>query len=195
MQIDLKTPLSQLVGGARGRVLETIAQVGRPFSIRQLAEMSDVHHVQASKLLREFEGMGLVDSQRIGKSIAYKPVEGNVLLAILRRVLLLREEIIGELERSARDAPTGVTIAIFGSVASGRASAGSDLDILVITEDGAGSDADDWIREFLEWAERASGMSVNPLRYTQSQWRQDVSDGVLVTRTIEDNHRVLVGSL
>ena len=195
MPINLRSPIAQLVGGARGRVLDTLARVGRAFSIRQIAEMSDVHHTQASELLREFEGMGLVRSQRVGRSIAYEPVEGNILLAAVRRVLLLRTEILDGLRGGAEDAPSGVTLAVFGSVASGRAVEGSDLDLAVITEDDAGSDTNKWVEQYITFARAATGMEVSPLRYTQSQWSQAKAHGELITKTIADNHVLLTGKL
>lgn len=195
MSVDLKSPVADLVGGARGRLLETIARVGRPFSIRQLAEMSDITHPQASELLQQFENMGLVRSQRVGRSVAYEPVGDNVLLQAIRRILSLRQEIIDSLETYAEDAPPGVTLALFGSVVSGRATQGSDLDVLVITEDGERPEDKDWVEGFLAFAQKASGLDVNPLRYTMSAWKQANSQGELITKTIADIHLVLAGKL
>lgn len=195
MTVDLKSPVAALVGGARGHLLETIARVGRPFSIRQLAEMSGITHPQASELLREFEGMGLVRSQRVGRSIAYEPIEGNILLAAVRRILFLRTEILEGLQDAAEGAPAGVTLAVFGSVASGKAVAGSDLDLAIITEDEATTTTKEWVDQYVDFARAASGMEVSPLRYTQSQWDQAKTEGELITKTIADNHVLLAGKL
>lgn len=193
MSTDLKHPLISLVGGARGRLLDTVARVGRPFSIRQLADMSGIVHSQARDLLREFEGLGLVRSQRVGRSIAYEPVDGNVLLELLRRIAMLRDEIIDRLREEAAGAPRHLTVAVFGSVARGKATDGSDLDLLVIG--GESPDAEAWTEAFLRRATEISGMPVNALKYSREEWDEAKDRQDLIAEEIMDGSILLVGRL
>lgn len=193
MSVDLKAPVTALVGGARGRLLETVARVGRAFSIRQLAEMAGIAHPQASELLREFEGMGLVRSQRVGRSIAYEPVDGNVLLELLRRIAMLRDEIVERLREETAGAPKHLTVAVFGSVARGGATDGSDLDLLVVG--GEAPDTEAWTEVFLRRATEISGMPVNALKYSREEWNEAKSRRDLITEEILDGSILLVGRL
>jgi hypothetical protein len=194
MSIDPSKAISQLVGGARGRLLEAIARMGRPFSIRQWAERAEIDHKGAASLLREFEALGLVRSEKVGSSISYKPVADNALLGLLRRMLMFDKEIQAALEQRAEGAPEGVTLGIFGSFAAGRAKEGSDLDVLVIV-DPEDSEAVEWVNEFVGFAQRASGMPVNPLRFTPKEWESAVAEDALIVATIQDRHCMLVGDL
>ena len=193
-KLDPQSAVAQLVGGARGRLLETVATVGRPYSVRQLAERAGVDHTNASDLLREFQGLGLVRSEPIGSSIAYEPVIDNVLLGMLHKMRLLQSEIVEALAVRATLAPPGVTLAVFGSVAAERASQGSDLDLLVITDTGD-TETQGWADEYIRYAGRASGLDVNPLRFSREDWKEAQREGALIVDTVRSRHRLLCGEL
>lgn len=186
--------LSDLVGGARGRLLEVVAQVGRPMSIRRFADLANVDQKGAGAILRDFAELGLVRSERVGKAISYEPMADNVLLGLVRRIRTLQREIVDALAERAEKAPDGVTLAVFGSVAAGRATKGSDLDLLVIVDPDVEAAAD-WADDFIRFAQRASGLDVNPLRFTPEEWSAAKKERALIVATIQDRHRLLCGEL
>lgn len=194
MSFDPQSVLPHLVGGARGNLLDTLAKVGKPHSIRQLADLAGVGHPNAIDLLREFEELGIVRSQKIGRSVVYEPVVDNVLLGLLRRIRTLQKEIVDALTVRAENAPPGVVLAVFGSVATGRASEGSDLDLLAIV-DPVDDAANEWVDEFVRFSRRASGLEVNPLRFTPEEWASAMNDRALIVATVQDRHRLLCGEL
>jgi predicted nucleotidyltransferase len=133
--------LDEVLGSrARVAVLRTFATAGgREFTGRELARLTALDHKTCNVALAGLADQGLVRARRAGRAILYGLASRHALfesaLAPLfdaERGLLERlgREIHAELGR-ARTRPTAV--AVFGSVARGDETAGSDLDLLVVT--------------------------------------------------------------
>lgn len=128
-----ESTLAELFGGAgRFRVLRSLfAEPGRGFGARELAAEADIDPGNVARLLKRWTAAGLVQRrQHDGLPRYYASADPS--LAALATLMQQDSELIRTL-REALSAVAGVKLAVvFGSVASGQARAGSDVDVLVL---------------------------------------------------------------
>ena len=173
--MDLSAPLASVVGDARGRLLETVVRSDRPRSIREWSRRAGVNHAHARSLLREFEDMGLVSSERVGASTVVVAVPESALRRRLRGLFLVAEDIVEAARQGAQSAPSGVAVTLFGSLARGSLRGGSDVDLCVVAS--AEPATEDWIRSYVEKLQAVSCLPVNLLRFTPADWDDAVANG------------------
>lgn len=132
---------SEILGSkANVRVLKTLLKYkGKIFTIRELAKTARLSHPEVSRVVKGFEGRGVVKLQPVGRA---QQVSLNEQSYILRSVLepLFRAEkgtinsLISTIKPFFKDKSIS-SVAIFGSVATGLERNVSDIDLLIIAED------------------------------------------------------------
>ena len=189
MTIDYRHPILQIVTGARGKILEAIIRTHNTYPVRQWARRSDVSHVQAGKLLREFADIGLVRREPRGRNVEYTPIPES----LLYRQLVALDTVVLEVAPAARDlldAPMATIVGIFGSVARGSSGPGSDLDVFII-----GDSEGTWVHEWRAALETRTGTSVNVLAFTPIEWAEADRNGERIVTEIRRDAILLQGSL
>jgi predicted nucleotidyltransferase len=99
------------------------------------------------------------------------------------------EEMLAEIVRRLREARSPSAIYVFGSCAYGAPGPGSDIDLLVVVEDGPLSP---YQRDALAYkALRGIGMSIVVLVYTRREFEERAVLRVWLERTVKSRGRVL----
>ncbi|WP_188743690.1 nucleotidyltransferase domain-containing protein [Agromyces bauzanensis] len=103
-------------------------------------------------MLDELVALGLVDMQKVGPANAYTLNRGHILWDPIEKILASRAVVASAVEDTIREVTVGVVVsaAIYGSMARGEAGPDSDVDVIVVWEDGAAEDQRDGVLEALE---------------------------------------------
>ncbi len=121
-----------LIPGARGAVLAAMLRTGAPLTGRQVHGLvRDQHSLwSVQQALAIFVELGVVESRSVGRAMVHAINEDHYTIQPLRVLLdpvaALREAVQGVVGTSV-DA-----VILFGSVARGEATAGSDVDLAVL---------------------------------------------------------------
>ena len=146
--MDWSIPLSPIVQSLEGVVLDRLYRVQGPQSIGEIHRKAGKGSLSGVRFaLERLVEQGLVSASRIGNLVAYELNTDHLAYPALQAALdayrpyaLLRERlhdlVVGEL--GDIDIPS---VALYGSVARREATAGSDVDLLVVAPLGQSDDA------------------------------------------------------
>jgi DNA-binding transcriptional ArsR family regulator len=130
--VDLGSPLSDVVPGARGQVLVTLAELQEPVTVRALARAASVAPQTALSIVNDLAGAGLVRTQRAGQaqlvSLNRAHVLAEPLIALARTRERLTEVLSAELAGWAGLAGAW----LFGPAARPGGDRGSVIDLLLV---------------------------------------------------------------
>lgn len=122
-----------LFPGARGAVLAVLLRTGAALTGRQVhAMVRDSHSLwSVQQVLADLVSLGLVESAAVGRANLYTVNERHYAIGPLRALL----DPIAALREVVAGAGAEVVI-LFGSLARGDATAGSDIDLAVLAGEG-----------------------------------------------------------
>jgi predicted nucleotidyltransferase len=130
--MDLGSPLSDVVPGARGQVLATLAELEEPVTVRALARSAAVAPQTALSVVNDLAAAGLVRTQRAGQaqlvSLNLSHVLAQPLVALVRSRARLTEMLSAELAGWAGLAGAW----LFGPVARPGGDRRSVIDLLLV---------------------------------------------------------------
>lgn len=112
------------------KVLSLFAKFSdKEFYERQIARKLGIGYSSANGALNELYSSGVIKRRREGKMYFYSIDRSNPILVALKRLLnlLLIEPLVEELKN------TSIRIILYGSCAQGTDTAGSDMDLFVVT--------------------------------------------------------------
>ncbi|WP_448006714.1 nucleotidyltransferase family protein [Agromyces bauzanensis] len=184
-----------ILGENRARILHRLAVLAEPASGRRIHELSGVRALRSTqRILDELVALGLVDMQKVGPANAYTLNRGHVLWDPIEKILATRTAVASAIEETVKEVTAGaiVTTAIYGSLTRGEAGPDSDVDVLVVWEDGATGDQRDGVLEALEErVRRLTGNRVQVLAVTRAELSRLVEhDDPLVTSIRRDGRTV-----
>jgi DNA-binding Lrp family transcriptional regulator len=134
--VDHARPIPILFPGVRGAILDVLTRVETGLTIRQLAERAGVSHPQAARHVRDLETLGVIAREHVGRSHRITLTD-SMTADLLRRLTRQRDEVIRQMRVAAAQlTPAPSAMVVFGSFARGDDHAGSDLDVLVVVDDG-----------------------------------------------------------
>ncbi|MGY6658825.1 nucleotidyltransferase domain-containing protein [Amycolatopsis sp. TRM77291] len=172
-----------------GDVLAVLAGHDGIFTTGQLHRLLARHSEEGiRKVLRRLVKQGVVESDRVGNAFTYRlnrdhlAAEHIIALAQLRKTLLERIE-----DRLESWQVPPVYAAVFGSVARGEATEGSDVDLLLIRPDDA--DADRWETQVDELAvevTRWTGNDTRPLEFAEAELAERAYDEAVLRDVARD---------
>jgi predicted nucleotidyltransferase len=130
--VDLGSPLSDVVPGARGQVLAALADLQEPVTVRALARAAAVAPQTALSIVNDLAVAGLVRTQRAGQaqlvSLNLTHVLAQPLVALARTRHRLTEMLSAELTAWAGLAGAW----LFGPAARPGGDRGSAIDVLLV---------------------------------------------------------------
>ncbi len=128
--------LLALVSHSKARVLELLLlHPERDFYQREIAERTDHHIRSVQQALRPLVQAGIVTREERGNQVFYRANPACPVLPELTGLIVKTVGIAGPLRRALTALRDGIDVAlVFGSFASGRFRASSDVDLLVIGE-------------------------------------------------------------
>lgn len=137
----LNSYLEQLLGSrAAVSILRTLVKYkGMVFTVRRLAETANVSHTEANQTIDKLEKFGVVKVQPVGRAYQISLngksyILANVISPIFSAESRTRQALVTLLKESLSTKKI-ISAAIFGSVAAGKERDGSDIDLIVISND------------------------------------------------------------
>lgn len=154
------------------RVLGVIfGNPGRSFYANEIIARARTGNGAVQRQLAKLEGAGLVKVTRVGNQKHYQVNAGAPVFRALHELVLKTSGLADVLRGSLAPISSGIKAAfVYGSIAKGQDSAGSDIDLMVISDDVAYPD----LYRVLEAASRRLGRPVNPTVYSVSELEKRV---------------------
>lgn len=179
----LFTPVQQRVLGL------LFGQPERTFGSGELIRQAGSGTGAAHRQLQRLEKVGLVRVTRIGNQKHYQANAKAPIYEELRGLVLKTVGLAEPLRHSLESFGTKIKLAfVFGSVAKGTDKAGSDLDLLVVSDDVSYPE----IFEALRSAEFVLARPVNPTVMTGAQWKEKQSGGDSFAKRIAEQPKLFV---
>jgi predicted nucleotidyltransferase len=180
--VNIADPLASVMPSAHGAVLAVLARTSEPLSGRKVAELSNgrVGPRRAQEVLGKLTHEGVVSCEHRPPAKLYRlnrehvAATGILALAEMRSTLLkrMRDEL------SAWEVPP-VAACLFGSASRGDAGSGSDIDLLLVRDVDAPSEAEsawhDQVDQLVDHVQRWSGNACEVLELTRAELRTAVA--------------------
>ena len=99
--------------------------------VRELARQAGFHEATVRQELRRLKDLDLVSERRDGNRVYYQANRQHPLYREIHQMVLKTSGLVDVLARALRDQPLQVVF-VFGSLAEGSETAGSDVDLMVI---------------------------------------------------------------
>lgn len=195
--MDFRRPVSSLVPGATGRILEVLARSTSPLNVSTVARLARVSPSQASRVLPRLADLGVASMDPVPPSSLYSLDRDNLVAHVIESLLASPEKAVERLRSLAsRIKPTPASVVLFGSAARGTATASSDLDVLVvrpaIVEDGD----EGWNSSLQSWSDRAqrlTGNAVNILEVDETELSERLAADSAIWQDIALEGRTVYG--
>ena len=159
----LFTPVQQRVLGL------IFGQPDRRFQSAELIRLAGSGTGAVHRQLQRLEKAGLVDVSREGNQKYYTARKDAPVFPELHGFVVKTVGIVEPLRAALAPVAGEIAFAfVFGSVANGSEHAGSDLDLLIVTDKLAYAD----IYSALAAAERTLGRTINPTAFTRAEWKK-----------------------
>jgi predicted nucleotidyltransferase len=170
--MDLGTPLLDVSPGVRGSVLQTLARLEQPVTRRQLATAAGVAPGHSSSVIEALIVAGLVTETRAGRSSMVALNRGHLAAPPVIALAGLRGELIRRVRERLSDWPDLVAAWLFGSVARGDASKGSDVDVLIVADDLLSPDLHSRLARFQSDVRLWTGNDLQLVEHSPGTWRE-----------------------
>lgn len=136
--------------------------------IRELARRSKLHEATLRQDLAKLKELDLVASRRDGNRVYYRANQDHPIYSEIRGIVLKTSGLV-EVMRTALE-PADIAVAfVFGSVAAGKESAQSDVDLMVIGNIGLRA-----LSSRLSEISFQVGREINPHVMTESEYRKRI---------------------
>ena len=139
----------------------------RKLHVREIARLTRTAPGTLNKELTRLHEAGLLNRERVGNQVQYSANRSHQiypeLATILRKTVGLADVLIEALAPLARDVKVAF---VFGSIARGNETAGSDVDLLIVGGLDFGS-----VVEALHPTQQQLGREINPKVFSVREWR------------------------
>ncbi len=154
--MDLGSPVLDVAPAVRGALLQALARLEQPVTRRQLAAAAGVAPGNASAVIGELIGAGLVSETVAGRASMVMLNRSHLAAGPVIALAGLRGELIRRLRERLSVWSDLHGAWLFGSVARGDADSGSDIDLLIVADD----------LQSLDLHERLSGLQADVRSWT-----------------------------
>lgn len=193
----MKTPssLSELLfpNQYRRKVLALLLmQPDQKLHLRELARQTQAAPGTLKKELDALCHVGLLRSERVGNQVQFQANQSHPVFAELQALVRKTTGLADVLRQALQPLGDQVQLAfVFGSMASGSAHAGSDVDLLVV---GSASFAE--VVEVTYAAQAQLGREINPKVMTAAEWVRKRAEGnSFVEELLAKPKLMLIGTL
>jgi len=164
----------------------------RSFYANEIISLAGSGNGAVQRELAKLEGAGLVTVTHVGNQKHYKANVAAPVYAALHELVLKTSGLADVLRQSLSPLGNDITAAfVYGSVAKGHDGAGSDIDLMVISDDLSYPD----LFTVLEDASRRLGRPVNPTVYSRSELQKRVRErNAFAVRVLSQRRLWLIGS-
>ncbi len=167
-------------------------QPGKSFYSKEIVDLAGVGIGTVHRELEKLSGCGLLTTKRIGNQKHYQANPASPIFDELKRIVSKTFGLTDPLRRALDPHKDEIKAAfIYGSIAKGSDTAGSDIDLMLISDKISYPD----LFVSLSELETQIGRSINPTIYTGEEFRNKImSESNFVIRVIEQPKIFLIGS-
>lgn len=167
-------------------------QPAQKMHLRELARQTQAAPGTLKKELDALCHVGLLTSQRVGNQVQFQANQAHPIFAELQALIRKTTGLADVLRQALQSLGDQVALAfVFGSMASGRAHAGSDVDLLVV-----GSASFAQVVEATHAAQTQLGREINPKVMTADEWARKQAEGHAFVQELLAKPRILlIGTL
>jgi len=139
---------------------------------RNIAEQTGRSVIEIQRALKRIERAGLIEKVRRGNRVYYSARRDHPAFDDLRSLLVKTTGLADVIREALLRTQARIRLAfVFGSIALGKESASSDIDLLIVgnlrTQEAVGT---------LAPLEKVLGREINPIVYTPEEFKQKLSD-------------------
>lgn len=139
------------------------------YHVREIARLTGTTPGTLQRELAKLAEVGLLDRTRVGNQVLYSASEACPVFTELASILRKTSGLNDVLAQALAPIASGIRVAfVFGSMASGKAGAGSDVDLMII---GDGADYGKVVSLLYEQQETL-GREINPKVYSLKEWQR-----------------------
>jgi predicted nucleotidyltransferase len=166
--MDVARPFADLLPGARGRVLVTLAQLAVPVTVRALARHAGVSPQAALNVVDDLDEAGVIHTERAGGLVMASLNRDHILAEPLEMLAQSRGRLVERLSAELSSWPRLAAAWLFGSAARGDGGRSSDIDLFLVAD----FDIDDgeWTGAVDRLAERVEAWTGNPAQIIEHSW-------------------------
>ncbi|MHB8288581.1 MAG: nucleotidyltransferase domain-containing protein [Acidimicrobiales bacterium] len=176
--MDLGRPSADLLPGPRGRLLVTMAQLGRPVTVRELARYAKTSPQSALNVVNDLTETGLVRADRAGRSLMVTLNKEHLLAEPIIVMLETRHRLVDRLAGVLGGWPQLAGAWLFGSAARGDGSRESDIDLLLVAKLSTSEPAwTDVTAQLIGWVRDWTGNEAQLVEHTLDSFSQLCTTG------------------
>jgi predicted nucleotidyltransferase len=182
-----------LFSSVEQRVLALLfGQPDRRFQSSELVRLARSGNGATQRVLARLVGAGLVMITQVGNQKHYQANRESPVFAELHGLIVKTVGLVEPLRRALAPLADRIDLAFaFGSIASGRDRAGSDVDLFIVSETLSHFDVFEACTEL----ERELARPVNPTIYTTEEWRtRRATEGSFAARVAARPRLFVIGS-
>jgi predicted nucleotidyltransferase len=132
--MNLASPLSDVVPGARAAILATLAQLAVPVTVRALSRHAGVSPQGTLQVVNDLAVAGLVDVRPAGRALMVSLNREHLAADAILQLASLRGRLIDRLKDELEGWRGLAGAWLFGSAARGDGHRGSDIDLLLVAD-------------------------------------------------------------
>ena len=195
--MDWENPLRSIATTVDADVLKVLARTHEAVTGNQLARLAGRSYAQVSAVVGRLVEEGIVSVQQHGRTYSYRLNRDHVLVPGLLDILSAPSRFEDQIEESveAWDSPPDI-VALFGSVARREATPSSDVDLLVVRQDGVDCDDLVWrtqLGDLERTVEERSGNRVQLVEIGQTELAEAVDTDQPLIESLRLDARTLFG--
>lgn len=194
------TTLSEvLFKKGRRKVLELLAtNPDKEFTIREISEKTKVSKPTITTLINNLKEVDLVKKRKKGVQYLIKINPSSPYFSKIKEILNLDTEPLKDLAKDAAESlqtefPEIKSIYLFGSVAKGRPTLTSDIDLLVLVSEDAPDDIINDLMAHLEGEMPAMELNISLTVYREKELERDERRNIELMRDVKREGELLVG--
>lgn len=168
------------------------AEPERSFFATEIIERADSGRGSVQRELERLADSGIVTVTRVGNQKHYQANAKAPVFGELRSLFLKTSGLADPIRQALQPLARKIDLAlIYGSVARGEAHAGSDVDLLVVSDDLTLEQ----LYSRIVAAEKALGRRVNPTMYTPEEFRKRRQSSSFVQKVLAGSVIPLIGTI
>lgn len=194
--MELSRAGAELLGETEAAALRVLSRTPEPVSGREVARRASASPSSTRRALERLQRVGLVRGRVSSHAVLYMVNREHVLWEAVQALLTGTTRLLEEVSRLVADrSGEQATLALFGSVARGEATADSDLDlVLVLPDDTEDGEREGLVDEVTELIERRTGNAAQVLALTRTQLQVMIAHHDPLIDSFTHDARTLTGT-